>query len=301
MSETSNADLEIKRAAQLSLVEISIGSLGHGFKIPLTGQLLSLNQLAFLLNANNKDELPTSSSFEISSIAAVLKSFSPAGQKLGPMFSIAMQGFLFWVFNALFRKNIVGQLLGALMLSLWSFIQPAVTYFLIFGFQLVKLYDYYEKKLAQDFSFIHHSMVVGVIAVLLLKIVFAFALVIYSVRTKKEIRFIDAERVQNLSHRTVNFKNSLSPWRAAFRDMTRPFFLLSFFLMLLFIWQIEGPLSEKIWLALRPFATAYLLFYLVRSPFIAKKLFNYSQRSASFNKIYQKSKKAFELISAKKP
>ena len=130
---------------------------------------------------------------------------------------------------------------------------------------------------------------------------FAFALVIYSVRTKNEICFIDVERVQNLSNRTVNFKNLRSPWRATLHDMTRPLFLLSFFLMLLFIWQIEGPTSEKIWLALRPLATAYLLFYLVRCPFIAKKLFNYSQRSASFNKIYQKSKKAFELISTKKP
>ena len=163
MSEQTT-DIEIKRAAQLSLIEISIGSLGHGFKIPLTGQILSLNQLAFLLNANNRDRLPTSISFEISSIAAVMKSFSPAGQKLGLMFSIAMQGFLFWIFNSLFRKNIIGQLIGAFFLSLWSFVQPVTTYFLIYGFELVKLAEYYEKKLAQDFSFIHQSIIVGVVS-----------------------------------------------------------------------------------------------------------------------------------------
>ncbi len=299
MTDHSSADLEIKRAAQLSLVEISLGSLGHGFKIPLAGQVLSLNQLAFLLNANNKDQLPTSSSFEISSIAAVLKSFSPAGEKLGPMFSIAMQGFLFWIFNSLFRKNIFGQLLGAVALSLWSFVQPVVTYFLIYGYQLLKLYDYYEKKLAQDFSFIHSSILFAVILVLTIKITLAIALVIYSVTTQKEIQFVNVDQMQRLAGKTADLKRSNSPWRAALNDMTRPLFILSFLLMLLFIWQIEGPLSQKIWFALRPLATAYLIFYLVRSPFVAEKLFQLSLRSERFNKIYQKSKKAYALLSTK--
>lgn len=289
-------DVEIKRAAQLSLVEISIGSLGHGFKIPLTGQVLSLNQLAFLLNANNKDQLPTSSSFEISSIAAVMKSFSPAGQKLGPMFSIAMQGFLFWIFNSLFRKNIIGQLIGAFFLSLWSFVQPIVTYFLIYGFELIKVVEYYEKKISQDYAFIHQSIIVGLLIVVIVKIVLAFGLVVYSVRTKKEIRFIDSEQAQKLMGKTVNFKTSLTPWRAALKDMTRPIFVLSFILMMLFVWQIEGPFSQKIWLALRPLAAAYLIFYLVRSPYIANKLFQLSQRSERFDKIYQKAKKAFAVM-----
>lgn len=296
MSEQTT-DIEIKKAAQLSLIEISIGSLGHGFKIPLTGQVLSLNQLAFLLNANNKDQLPTSSSFEISSIAAVMKSFSPAGQKLGPMFSIAMQGFLFWIFNSLFRKNIIGQLVGAFFLSLWSFVQPITTYFLIYGFELVKVAEYYEKKLSQDFSFIHQSIIVGAIVVLGVKILAAFSLVIYSVRTKKEIQFIDSGKVQQIAATQVlDFKTSSSPWRAALKDMTRPVFMLSFVLMLLFVWQIEGALSQKIWLALRPLAVAYLLFYLVRSPYVAQKLFQWSQRSERFNRIYQKAKKAFAFM-----
>lgn len=299
MNETKTTDIEIKRAAQLSLVEISVGSVGHGFKIPLTGQILSLNQLAFLLNANNRDQLPTASSFEISGIAAVLKSFSPAGQKLGPMFSIAMQGFLFWIFNALFRKNILGQLLGAFFLSLWSFIQPMITYFLIYGIELIQFFEYYEKRLAQDFSFIHQSILVALILVLSVKICVAFALVIYSVRTGKEIRFIDPNQVQKLADQTVSFKVSDSPWRAAFRDITRPFFLFSFILMALFVWQIEGPFSQKIWLALRPLGTAYVIFYLVRSPYVARKLFEYSQRSERFKKIYDKAKKAFALMDSK--
>ena len=293
------ADLEIKRAAQLSLVEISIGSLGHGLKIPLTGQILSLNQLAFLLNANNKDQLPTSSSFEISSIAAVLKSFSPAGQKLGPMFSIAMQGFLFWIFNSLFRKHVLGQILGAVFLALWSFIQPVITYFLIYGLELVKLYEYYEKKMAQDFSFIQSSILFAVIFVLSAKIVISIGLVVYSVVTRKEIQILSPEQINKLGKNNFSATQKMSPWRAAFKDITRPLFILSFILMILFVWQIEGPLSQKIWLALRPLAMAYLLFYLVRSPYVTEKLLQLSGRSEKFNKIYQKAKKALALMTPK--
>ncbi len=299
MTAADFADLEIKRAAQLSLVEISIGSVGHSLKIPLTGQVLSLNQLAFLLNANNKDQLPTSSSFEISGIAAVLKSFSPAGQKLGPMFSIAMQGFLFWVFNTLFRKHLVGQILGAVFLALWSFVQPVVTYFLIYGFELVKLYEYYEKKMAQDFAFIQNSIIFAVILVLTMKIATAIGLVVYSVRTRKEIQFLSPEQIDKLARKSISLNQAKSPWRAALKDMTRPLFILSFVLMIIFVWQIDGPLSERIWLSLRPLASAYLLFYLVRSPYLAERLLKLSARSKWFNRIYQKAKKALALIAPK--
>ncbi len=296
MEEISSADLEIKRAAQLSIVELSIGSIGHGMKIPLTGQLLSLNQLAFLLNAINNDRLPISSSFEISSIAGVLKSFSPAGQKLGPMFSITMQGFLFWLSCRLFRNNFVGQIIGAFLLCLWSFIQPLVTYFLIYGFELLNIYTYYEKKLAQDFSFIHQSILFGILLVFTLKITSAIALVIYSLKTKKVIQFFNDEQIQNLSRRAVSGKAVNTPWVGALKDMTRPLFVFSFVLMGLFAWQIDGPMSHKIWISLRPLATAFLLFYLVRSPAVGRQLFRWSQRSSKFNNIYQKAKKALELI-----
>jgi hypothetical protein len=76
------ADLEMNRAVKLSLIEIVAGSLGHGLKVPLTGFLLSLNQIYFLANALNKDHLPPRSLIEISGMTAALKSLSIAGQKL---------------------------------------------------------------------------------------------------------------------------------------------------------------------------------------------------------------------------
>lgn len=300
MIRVQNPDLEIKRAAQLSITEISLGSLGHAFKIPLTGQVLSLNQLAFMLNAINKDQLVISSAFEISSISAVLKSFSPAGQKLGPMLSIAMQGFLFWVSCVVTRAHLVGQIIGAILMALWSFVQPLISYFIIYGFTLIQVAQYYEKKMKGDYSFLHDSLFIAMGIVFALKILIAVGLTIYSYITKKEIRLIREDRFRNLS-RPLAEKSELSPWQAALRDLLRPLFLLSFILMLIFIWQLESSWSQKIWMGLRPLAVACALFYLLRSPFISKKLEIFAKKSPRFERIYSKAKATLALITQQYP
>ncbi|MGZ3691317.1 MAG: hypothetical protein ACXVAX_07425, partial [Pseudobdellovibrio sp.] len=190
MAETP--DLEIKKAAQLSIAEISLGSIGHGFKIPLTGHVLSLNQLGFMLNALNRDLLPRYSTFEISSIAAILKSFSPAGQKLGPMLSIAMQGFLFWFSTVLLGVGIVGQIFGALLMSLWAFVQPLITLMFIYGFDLENLSQFYVEKTKDDYAFITFAIFYAVVSVLVLKLVTAVVFTVLSFKFKKEIKVIEA-------------------------------------------------------------------------------------------------------------
>lgn len=302
-------DEEIKIAAQLSLAEIVIGSLGHGFKIPLTGHILSLNQLSFLLNSINSKKLPTSSLFEISSIAAVLKSFSPAGQKLGPMFSISVQGFLFWITNAVFRRILFGQLIGAILLSLWAFVQPAITYILIFGFQFFAIIENYNQKFSKDFSFIKTSLLTTVVCIILLKLLVAIILVFYSYFSEKEIKIFKIENISKWSIQKRLFEsddlttastkvNSIktSPLKSAFKDLFKPIFLFSFILMMLFVWNLESSLSEKIWLTLRPLAVAYLFFYIIRSPSVDRLLMKLANRSEKFNRIYLKSKMALSFV-----
>ncbi len=289
-------DLEIKRAAQLSVTEIAVGSIGHGFKVPLTGQFLSLNQLAFLLNALNRDQLPVSSVFEISGIAAVLKSFSPAGQKLGPMFSIAIQGFLFWLMTALSKKKLWGQLLGAAFLSLWSFVQPLITYFFIYGTNLIEVIQFYQKRLQQDYAFVNQSILTAFICVVSIKIIIALGFVVYSFFSKKEIHLVQQEKILKLSEILLKPNPSKNAALAALKDLLRPIFLLSFILMFIFIWQIESQLSSKIWICLRPLASAYIIFYLIRSPWINVKLLQLSKKSKRFENIYRRSKKALDLV-----
>lgn len=292
-------DLEIKKAAQLSVTEICIGSIGHGFKIPLTGQVLSLNQLAFLLNALNKDGLPKSSAFEISSIAAILKSFSPAGQKLGPMLSIAMQGFLFWFSVSIFGLNLLGQILGAILLSLWAFTQPFITLFMIYGFDLVKLIDFYMKRIGEDYSFVAVSLAYAVTSIIVLKLVIAVGFVVFSFNKRKEILFIKENRISTMIMSQIPKGQKKNAFKSALKDLFRPLFLLSFVLMLVFVWQIDGSTSQKIWLSLRPLAIAFVLFYILRSAWVAEKLISFSKKSKTFERIYLKSKSALELVTAK--
>lgn len=295
MNKNPQADLEIKRAAQLSLTEICIGSIGHGFKIPLTGQVLSLNQLAFLLNAVNRDHLPRSSVFEISSIAAILKSFSPAGQKLGPMLSIAMQGFLFWVGTTAFGLQIFGQIVGAVLLSLWAFIQPFITLFIIYGTDLIVITGHYAERLRDDYEFVALSLGYALAVFIAFKICLALAMVIYSRRSGREIRLISENKLSQLVIDQMPSR-SPTPLRSALRDLTKPLFLLSFILMLIFIWQLNSSLSQKIWLSLRPLGIAFILFYLLRSPWVAKKLINLANKSPKFATLYKKSQDTLNLI-----
>lgn len=295
----SSIDIEIKRAAQLSVTEICIGSLGHGFKIPLTGQILSLNQLAFLLNAINRDKLSKSSVFEISGIAAILKSFSPAGQKLGPMLSIVMQGFLYWLSISIFGINLAGQSVGAVFLSLWAFIQPLITLFMIYGFDLVKLIGFYKNRISEDYEFLAVTLFYAVFIFMLIKISVAVVMVYLSLRGGKEILIIGENKLSEIVIRQIPRGKQKNAVKAAFFDLFKPLFLLSFLLMLVFIWQIEGSFSQKIWFSLRPLATAFVLFYLLRSSWISKKMIELSLRSKTFARIYTKSKSAFEIVSAK--
>lgn len=298
---SAESQIEIKRAAQLSIAEIGLGSIGHGLKIPLTGQVLSLNQLGFLLNAVNRDGLSNSATFEISGISATLKSFSPAGQKLGPMLSIAMQGFLFWLGITLFGLNIIGQCIGAVLLSLWAFVQPLVTLTFIYGLDLDKLSSFYSDKIKEDYEFLALSLMYALVAVIVVKVVLAIAMTVVSRFYKKEIRILSAERATQYLKLNQMSQQPVSPLKGALKDMTRPLFVLSFVLMLIFLWQSNGGIGQKIWMGLRPLAFAFVLFYILRSPWVAKKLFAWSQQSPGFNKIYSKTQKAFELIKSQSP
>ena len=81
-------------AANLSLIEVGLGSVVHGLKLPFGGQVLSINQCVILSHAARRLGINAKTGvFTISTIAATLKSLSPAGNKLGPMLSISMQGF----------------------------------------------------------------------------------------------------------------------------------------------------------------------------------------------------------------
>ena len=77
--ESFNIDGHIvKRSVELSLIEVVIGSILHGVKIPMSGHFLSLNQGAFLSKSYNNTfsrSIAAKITFEISFI--ILIAFYP--------------------------------------------------------------------------------------------------------------------------------------------------------------------------------------------------------------------------------
>ncbi|MEQ1721996.1 MAG: hypothetical protein ABL930_02390, partial [Pseudobdellovibrio sp.] len=134
---------------------------------------------------------------------------------------------------------------------------------------------------------------------MILKISIAVGFVIFSISSKKEIKIISDKGISRALLSQVPRETNRNPLASALKDLLKPLFLLSFVLMSIFIWQLNGSLSEKIWLSLRPLAIAFIFFYILRSPWVATKLLDFSKKSKRFEKIYLKSKSAWALVTEK--
>jgi hypothetical protein len=259
-----------REAAALSLVEIGLGSILHGFKVPFTGYFLSLNQGFFLSRAVSQSRGLAGSRvlpFQISSVAACLKSLSPAGKKLTPMLAISMQGVFFTLGTATFGANLMGALVGSVVCSLWAFVQPLILYTLLYGKTLADVGVYYLDKF---------GLWGWVAGLLLLKCAIAAALAVAGFRVSQE-RF---ERYQALLLEAARARGAvpLTPGRhdsgwagaasGALRDLTRPLFLASILLTGAFFWFNEHAWTEIFWKLLRPVALGFLLFFAVRTPLL---------------------------------
>ncbi len=277
-SQKTTVDLVGQNAAFLSAIEVGLGSLLHGLRVPFSGHFLSLNQ-AFILsrstlrakklkNIRRVRQMP----FAISNIAAVLKSLSPAGKKLGPMLAISAQGFLFSLGTMLFGTHYLGIFIGCILLSLWAFLQPVLVYFLIFGKTILDVGEYYYEKLQEVFTFdakdlfLILSVVVSI--KLLLSLFVAFAAFYLSDQTvekyqtkmvasgqlKRKKLFSQPQTALSLSQKAI----------LALKDLLNPLFLISFSLTAIFFIYSEAPVGNTIWILLRPLAIGFLIFFAVR-------------------------------------
>lgn len=253
-------------AALLSGVEVGLGSLLHAFRVPMSGQFLSLNQ-AFLLSRVTLDKTtdsPRSAPFQISAIAALLKSLSPAGKKLTPMMAISAQGTLYNLGTWSLGRNLAGALLGALLLSLWAFVQPFLFLYLLYGETLVKVAQYYYTKFSQVVSFDSKRLLPVLFAVVALKLIFAVVVVAMAhwMSEHRYARYL--KRLSTVSRRRHVAMADISPGRAALKELFNPLFCFSLALTAFFFLYAEASASQVIWSLLRPVAVGFILFYLVR-------------------------------------
>ena len=278
----------------LSLSEVGVGSLLHGFQVPLAGHFLSLNQ-GFLLSRSLRKASGQTSARQlpatISGIAAILKSLSPAGKKLTPMLAISAQGCMFGLGSMCFGSGLAGAILGSVLASLWAFLQPFLLYYAFYGELLAKMGNYFADKMGEAFHFDPGHVLWVVLAVLTVKALAAAGLAIYafqgnprSLEAFEEALLRAGRRAlasrapssvagssvsrSSVSHSTSPESNSIREWKlsaqGALKDLLQPLFLFSFAMTAVFLLFSESRASLAIWLLLRPLAFGFILFFAVR-------------------------------------
>lgn len=252
--------------AILSLIEVGLGSLLHSLHIPLAGVFLSLNQgyllcrVAIASRETDDRWLP----YSVANVAAVLKSLSPAGQKLGPMLSLSMQGLLFNLGTWLVGINLLGLCLGMALMSWWSFFQPLITYYLFFGDKIIDAAQFlYQKTLPwHQLEPRHLGWIFA--ALVLLKALVAVLLAIMAWKSKGS--FWQQDQLIKIASQTQQRSGKKhSALVMAGRDLLRPLFLLSLTSTGLFLFYSQHPKAQIAWYLMRPIAIGFMFFYFSRT------------------------------------
>lgn len=275
MKQETKNEIEIKTATHLALVEILAGSVGHGFKIPFTGTMLSYYQLYVSLLMIKQRKVAPISVFNVAVIVALLKTLSPMGKKITPMIAITVQGFLLWLGTAIFGTSTIGLALGAAFMVIWSVVQSALGYVLLYGFDFFRMIDFFQNEITK---YVPLNVYGVFFTYLVLKIVLAWALLAFVlVKQDKSSKWIlPEEKIQRLRQRldandSTSFSGSGSgslPRSSAYRalkDLLNPFFLGSLLLMISFHLFRESSSSTIIWFICRTLGVGFLLLYLIRS------------------------------------
>jgi hypothetical protein len=251
-----------KHAASLSLVEIGLGSLLHSLHVPLAGQFLSINQIAFMTRISYKTKT-AKSAVSLSLITSLLKSLSPAGKKLLPMLAIASQGLLYAIGPIVFGLNFIGLLIGCILSCSWAFIQPVFFIFLLFGQTSLEVYQHFIAEFSKFVPDVEHIIVWVVLTTLIIKIIVAFELSLF-IKNMSDEDFLEYEKRLIKENKTKSISNAKSAWLAALSDLLSPLFLISYAFTAIFFYFSHSSSSTIIWQLLRPLAIGYILFYLVR-------------------------------------
>lgn len=256
-------------AGIMSATEVGLGSILHGLKVPLSGQMLSLNQgfilsRAALKNSHMKGVRKVSA--QASLVTSMLKSLSPAGKKLTPMLAISVQGFLHGLGIMVFGPNLLGVLVGMALLSVWAYIQPLMIFYLMFGEDLIFMAEYYTKKLSRVFDFDPANVLYILLAVVTVKVILSQVVGLLAALVPDEwYRKWEGTLLSKVNKRKISTDNQQgSPLKLALRDLFNPLFIATYSITLLFFFFVKSPFSSTIWIALRPLIVGFVLFYLVR-------------------------------------
>lgn len=290
MKSVAEHDIEFKAATHLASVEIIVGSLGHGFKIPFTGTFLSFYQLYICLDMVLRSKAASIRVFNVSVIVAMLKILSPFGKKLTPMIAISMQGFLFWLGSVLLRDSLLGVLIGSILFVSWSLIQSILGYVILYGFDFFKMIEFLQQEWSGYISVNIYMLIAGY---WVMRVLVAVGLIIYletRSSTSQAWRLDESflARMQSRVKTTDKSADDKPAWRRAIKDLINPYFFLSLIFMSLFHFYKDSSWNQLIWFVCQTITVGFLLFYLVRSDWLKRKLLRWFGRNRKFRSLYRK-------------
>lgn len=272
--KTVNDEEIVEKAIELSLVEVVVGSTLHNLKVPLAGHGLSLNQ-GFLLGRFSKDIDSRFQKFkmvfEVSIVTALMKALSPSAKKVGPMISISAQGFLYGLGALIGGKGKFGSALGMMLLSLWAFCQPAVTYLMIYGPDFVQAFNIIISKASKFADTEPEKLWLVLIIAIIGKWILAIAVVFIPEKFSYDKFLSKLPKAKE----GILLKKHPSPSIGALKDLVKPGFIVSLVFMGLFFYLSGKTITTSLWLLFRSLGIAFIIFYLARSPhfhFVVQKL-----------------------------
>lgn len=243
----------------LATVEITLGAIFHSARIPLTGYILSLHQ-AFCLARVSRQEGGMFTSLSTSTTVAILKTLAPAGKKITPMIAIIAQGFLFNMGTLCFGNNLVGQMVGAILLSFWGFVQPLLFATIIFGKDLYGGFEYLQHMI--DLYVPGLSLIFVIACVVMLKSILAVGAVILANSSLPLEDWVHS-KIKNHQH-LFTPKKYRSLGMGLLKDFTSFWFLFSLIMVAAFSWGKEESLIQGFLTITQYLAVSILLFMVLR-------------------------------------
>lgn len=289
MKPQSNTDLEIKTSTHLASVEIVMGSLGHGFKLPFTGTFLSFYQLFICLELMLLKNAQSISVFNISVIVALLKTVSPFGKKLTPMLAIASQGFLLWLGSVILGETLIGVILGSILFVSWSLLQMAIGYTILYGFDFFKMIEFVQQEIGESIGL---NVYIIILSYWFLRVFVAIGIIVFFLTRKRSdaVWSFDKAYLKRIQTRFMKSRISTSEpvWKKIVRDLFNPFFFLSLILMSVFHFYKDSSVMNLIWFICRSLAIGFLLIYLMRARWVPRTIGYCFRSSPKFRRLFRK-------------
>jgi nucleoside-triphosphatase THEP1 len=248
--------------AAAGAIEVGAGSIVHGLQLPLGGLGMATTQAVLLTRAAEGLHERGRVAW-VALLSAGLKSLSPAGQRLGPMLAIAMQGLLYSRALSLFGWNRFAVALGGAAMGAWAGVQGIAVQWLLLGRALLDAIEVLAGGIARLTGLPTAAvgwLLAGWVALHAGTVAMGTAL---AWRQRHQALRVESGRVRLTLSGSV-----ATSWREAFRrgasELKRPLLWAPLLLVLAVLALAGRPAEQLVYIALRALAIGWLVFALVQ-------------------------------------